>query len=123
MEPWVEMMRNILVPRCQPKQCFLGQAFHRALWIRCTAMLKIFHTEVIETNIRMYERGRTSGENFQDKQTEKCDCKSLYGVIQYEMKKLSESEEVFRKSKLKKTMALNIDSRAEVGSFAGPRKK
>jgi hypothetical protein len=53
---------------------------------------------VIETNIQVYERGRTRAEDFKIKKLKYLI--SNHFMEKYELKKLSESEEVVGKSKL-----------------------
>jgi cap2 methyltransferase len=124
MEPWLEVLRKhfgptlpdkAMFPRASIPQDFLDQLYE------CTAMFKTFQTEVIETNIRLYRRGRRLGEDFTIKKLKNLIANHFMET--YEMKKLSESEEVVGKSNLKKTMTLNMDPRAEEGSFADRRKK
>jgi hypothetical protein len=53
---------------------------------------------VIETNIRLYQRGRTRAEDFKIKKLKYLIANHF--MEKYELKKLSESEEVVGKSKL-----------------------
>jgi hypothetical protein len=63
-------------------------------------MFKYLQTEVIETNIRAYGSGRTRAEDFKIKKL-KC-LFADYFRKKYELKKLSESDEVDGKVKQKK---------------------
>lgn len=103
---------------------------------------------MIETNIRLYKGGITRGEEYRIRKLRYLIANHFMET--YEMQKLPESEEVVGKSKLvsanycetqllcnplmnkphmlhfcpqTKTMTLNMDPRAEEGSFSDRRKK
>ncbi|PNF27384.1 hypothetical protein B7P43_G17491 [Cryptotermes secundus] len=124
MEPWLEVLREHYGPSIPDKAMFpqesIPQDFLDQLY-ECATMFKNLQTDVIETNIRAYQRGRTHTEDFKIKKLKYLIANHF--MEKYEVKKLPESEEVVGKSKLKKTVTLNMDPRAEEGSFADRLKK
>lgn len=124
MEPWLEVLRKHYGPKLPDKGVFpqasIPQDFLEQLYT-CASIFKDFQTDVIETNIRVYKRARNSSEDYKIKKLRYLIANHFMET--YEIQKLPESDEVVGKSKLKKTMTLNMDPRAEEGSFADSRKK
>jgi hypothetical protein len=70
-----------MVPGYHTEQRFLGESVPQDFldqFYECTTMFHSIQTEVNGTNMRLYKRGTTPGD---DKETEKYDCKSLHGGI------------------------------------------
>ncbi|GFG29900.1 hypothetical protein Cfor_09920 [Coptotermes formosanus] len=124
IEPWLEVLRKHFGPELPDKAVFpqasIPQDFLDQLY-KCASLFKDLQTDVIETNIQMYERGRIHSQDYKIKRLRYLIANHFMET--YEIVKLPESDEVVGKSKLKKTMTLNMDPRAEEGSFADRRKK
>ncbi|KAJ9593436.1 hypothetical protein L9F63_015022, partial [Diploptera punctata] len=121
MEPWLSVLRKHFVPvkamfpHSDIPKDFLDQLYE------CATIFKNYQTDVIETNIRVYEGFKRKGEDYIIKKI-----RHLipdYFLEKYEMKKLDPEDEVVGKDKLRKTMTLNMDPRSEEGSFDDRRKK
>ncbi|XP_069682597.1 cap-specific mRNA (nucleoside-2'-O-)-methyltransferase 2 isoform X1 [Periplaneta americana] len=123
-EPWLIVIRQHFGPELPNRAMFPHESIPRDFMdqlYECASMFKNFQVNVIETNIRVYEGHKMRGEELLIKKLRYLIANHFMET--YEMKKLSESDEVVGKSKLTKTMTLNMDPRAEEGSFDERRKK
>ncbi|PSN54810.1 hypothetical protein C0J52_02913 [Blattella germanica] len=124
MEPWLKVLRKHFGPELPKKAMFpyssLPKDFMDQLF-QCATIFKKYQTDVIETNIRVYSGIKKHNEEHINRKLRLLISNHFMEI--YEMQKLPEKDEVVGKTKLKKTMTLNMDPRAEEGSFEDRRKK